>query len=68
MDYPVMERPNLLGCPKLVVKAGLPFLTPFAPVSNNGINPVYAIVDDLLVPWVTGLDMFNVTFWQQSLV
>ncbi|KAJ5225268.1 hypothetical protein N7468_006493 [Penicillium chermesinum] len=39
-----------------------------SPASNNGINPVYAIGDDLLVSWVTELGVFNITIWQESLV
>lgn len=39
-----------------------------SPASNNGINPVYTIGDDLLVSWVTELGVFNVTIWQESLV
>lgn len=39
-----------------------------SPATNTGVNPVYTLGDTLLVSWVTELEEFNVTIWQESLV
>ncbi|CAI7669147.1 unnamed protein product [Penicillium bialowiezense] len=38
------------------------------PASNTGINPVWALGEQQVISWKTELEVFNVTFWQQSLV
>jgi hypothetical protein len=39
-----------------------------SPISSTGVRPVFTLGDQLLVSWITELDEFNVSFWQQSLV
>ncbi|KAJ5357939.1 hypothetical protein N7541_005097 [Penicillium brevicompactum] len=38
------------------------------PASNTGINPVWTLGEQQVISWRTELEVFNVTFWQQSLV
>ncbi|OJI82655.1 hypothetical protein ASPTUDRAFT_43937 [Aspergillus tubingensis CBS 134.48] len=38
------------------------------PSSNTGINPVWTLGEEQVINWKTTLGVFNISFWQQSLV
>jgi hypothetical protein len=38
------------------------------PSSWTGINPVWTIGDTQVIAWETTLGVFNISFWQQSIV
>ncbi|KAI2865007.1 hypothetical protein CBS63078_11074 [Aspergillus niger] len=39
-----------------------------SPSSNTGINPVWTLGDEQVIWWKTTLGVFNISFWQESLV
>ncbi|PYH90413.1 hypothetical protein BO71DRAFT_402236 [Aspergillus ellipticus CBS 707.79] len=38
------------------------------PSSDNDINPIWTLGDEQVISWATTLGIFNISFWQQSLV
>ncbi|KAJ6022110.1 hypothetical protein N7540_007614 [Penicillium herquei] len=37
-----------------------------SPASKNGKNPAYTLGDDLVISWVTELEEFNISIWQEN--
>ncbi|KAJ5723698.1 hypothetical protein N7488_001733 [Penicillium malachiteum] len=37
-----------------------------SPASEDGNNPVYTLGDDLIISWVTELEEFNISIWQEN--
>lgn len=38
------------------------------PAFNNGNNPVWELGEKQVISWVTEMEVFNISFWQQSLM